>query len=165
MNPLQQPAVQHRPMQMADLDAVMVIEPQCYEFPWTRGNFVDSLAAGHETELALDAAAGLIGYRVAMVGVDEMHLLNLAVHPAWQGRGHAHLLLLRLLDDCRRLALATLWLEVRTGNQRAHQLYQRWGFREVGLRRAYYPAAAGSREDAVVMRLLVPPQSASHALD
>ena len=87
-----------------------------------------------------------------MPGVDELHLLNITVAPAAQGRGHGQTLLDAVQTQGRRLGLSTLWLEVRHGNHRARALYLRRGFAEVGLRRAYYPAAGG-REDAVVMRL------------
>ena len=164
MNARLAPAVAYRPMRTNDLDAVMAVEQACYEFPWTRGNFLDSLAAGYETDLALDETGAVVGYRLAMVGVDEMHLLNLTVRLDCQGRGLARALLQRLIDDCRRLSLATLWLEVRPSDVRARALYQRRGFREVGLRRGYYPAADGRREDAIVMQLPVP-SSAVHGLD
>ncbi|MCP5270651.1 MAG: ribosomal protein S18-alanine N-acetyltransferase [Burkholderiaceae bacterium] len=143
-------------MQARDVDAVMAVERLAYDFPWTAGNFLDSLSAGYEAELALDARGDVAAYRIAMVGVDEMHLLNLTVRPDLQGQGLARQMLGRLEDDCRRLALSTLWLEVRPSNARARMLYQRWGFREVGLRRGYYPAAQGRREDAIVMRRTVP---------
>ena len=145
-----------RAMQARDVDAVMAVERLAYDFPWTAGNFLDSLSAGYEAELALDARGDVAAYRIAMVGVDEMHLLNLTVRPDLQGQGLARQMLGRLEDDCRRLALSTLWLEVRPSNARARMLYQRWGFREVGLRRGYYPAAQGRREDAIVMRRTVP---------
>lgn len=145
-----------RAMQARDVDAVMAVERLAYDFPWTQGNFLDSLSAGYEAELALDARGDVAAYRIAMVGVDEMHLLNLTVRPDLQGQGLARQMLGRLEADCRRLALSTLWLEVRPSNARARMLYQRWGFREVGLRRGYYPAAQGRREDAIVMRRTVP---------
>jgi ribosomal-protein-alanine N-acetyltransferase len=165
MSALSTPVLNFRPMQASDLDAVMPVEQACYEHPWTRGNFIDSLAAGYEAELALDRAGQVVAYRIAMVGVDEMHLLNLTVRVDHQGRGHAREMLRRLADDCRRLALATLWLEVRPSNARARTLYTRWGFREVGLRRAYYPAVAGQREDAIVMRFVLSPEGAPDGLD
>ena len=154
-----------RPMQASDLDAVMPVEQACYEHPWTRGNFIDSLSAGYEAELAVDRLGQVVAYRVAMVGVGEMHLLNLTVRADRQGRGHAREMLARLVDDCRRLALSTLWLEVRPSNARARTLYTRWGFREVGLRRGYYPAAGGRREDANVMSLVLPPAEEPDGLD
>lgn len=141
-------------MTIGDLDRVIAIERAAYRFPWSRGNFVDSLAAGYLAELRIDTVGGdAIGYYVAMVGAGEMHLLNLTVSPPWQGRGHGQALLDRLLERCREHALASLWLEVRAGNQRARELYRRRGFAEVGTRPGYYPAAFGTREDAVLMSL------------
>jgi [ribosomal protein S18]-alanine N-acetyltransferase len=140
-----------RPMLVRDLNAVMAIEGRAYTFPWTRGNFVDSLAAGYHTLVLVDAGAGIVGYHVAMSGAGEMHLLNLTVSPPWQGRGLGSRLLDALEAQSRRLGLETLWLEVRAGNERARDLYRRRGFAEVGLRRRYYPAPQGAREDAVVM--------------
>jgi ribosomal-protein-alanine N-acetyltransferase len=140
-------------MQYGDLDQVLALERAAYSFPWTRGNFVDSLAAGYLAEMLLDDRAGLVGYYVAMAGVDELHLLNLTVAPAQQRRGHARSLLDALERRCRERHLATLWLEVRASNARARQVYARRGFAEVGLRRGYYPAGKATREDAIVMSL------------
>lgn len=146
-----------RDMRAADLDAVLSVEAKAYAFPWTRGNFIDSLAAGYHIELLVDASDSLLGYYVAMSGPDEMHLLNLTVAPSQQGRGHARRLLARLVERCHAHAAQALWLEVRESNQRARELYRRQGFVEEGLRRNYYPAPQGRREDAVVMRLLLSP--------
>lgn len=153
MNALLQPEPRLRPMRWDDLDRVLAVERAAYDFPWTRGNFVDSLAAGYLAEMLVDDRLGLVGYFVAMAGVDEMHLLNLTVAPAQQRRGHARRLLDVLEKRCRDQGLATLWLEVRASNQRARQIYARRGFAEVGQRPGYYPAAKSAREDAVVMSL------------
>ena len=149
-----------RPMTTAQLNAVMAIEVAAYAFPWTRGNFVDSIVAGHPTGLLFGAADELLGYFVAMVGVDEMHLLNIAVAPAAQGRGHARFLIDALVERCRNHAARKLWLEVRDSNLRARDIYQRLGFASIGVRKGYYPAASGRREDAVVMRLTLDASSA-----
>jgi ribosomal-protein-alanine N-acetyltransferase len=151
------PGLAMQPMHYADLDRVLAIENAAYSFPWTRGNFVDSLAAGYLAEMLVDEASAVLGYYVAMPGVDEMHLLNLTVAPAWQGRGHSHALLDALERRCREHRLVALWLEVRTSNARARQVYARRGFAEAGLRRGYYPAGKAPREDAIVMRLAVGP--------
>lgn len=143
-------------MVVSDLERVLSVERQAYSFPWTRGNFVDSLAAGYLAELLLDPADALLGYYVAMVGVDELHLLNLTVAPRHQRQGHAVRLLDVLEQRCRERHLPQLWLEVRVGNARARHVYLRRGFVEVGLRPRYYPAGQGAREDAVVMRRAVP---------
>lgn len=155
MNAQWLPCSTRRPMVSRDVDEVVALEATAYSFPWTRGNFIDSLASGYLAELLYQTGAGqgeLLAYFVAMVGVDELHLLNITVSPAWQGRGLGS----ELLDTVRALgrerSLAKLWLEVRESNHRARSLYRRQGFAEVGLRRGYYPAASG-REDAIVMSL------------
>jgi [ribosomal protein S18]-alanine N-acetyltransferase len=150
------------PMQSGDLDAVLAIEVQAYEFPWTRGNFIDSLHAGYACWVLRDERHRLIAYAISMAGVDELHLLNLTVAPTDQGQGHARWLLDALVAHCRREAAPMLWLEVRTSNARARRLYVRYGFREIGLRRGYYPAAQGRREDAVVMSLVTGADAPAH---
>jgi [ribosomal protein S18]-alanine N-acetyltransferase len=141
------------PMHLAHLGAVLAIEQVVYAFPWTHGNFVDSLAAGHHAHVLRTAEGALAGYSVAMAGVQEMHLLNLTVSPPWQRRGHAIALLDALVAQCRHQGSEALWLEVRLSNERARAVYARYGFAEVGLRRGYYPAPGSRREDACVMRL------------
>ncbi len=145
--------VNFRPVSAADLDELLAIELSAYSHPWSRGNFADSLVAGHWAERLDDAAGALLGYFVALPGVQELHLLNLSVAPPWQRRGHGRTLLQRV----RALGLARgdegLWLEVRPSNLPAIGLYRQFGFDQVGLRRAYYPDADGQREDALVMKL------------
>ncbi len=142
-------------MMATHLDEVMSIESQAYPFPWTRGNFIDSLASGYPAQVLFDSdrRGHVIGYFVAMEGVDEMHLLNLTVAPEAQSQGHGRFMLDALVGLCRQRRALQLWLEVRQSNPRARALYQRYGFRDIGVRRGYYPAAAGRREDALVMSL------------
>lgn len=147
------PSARLRPMSVADVGAVVAIEAAAYSHPWSRGNFVDSIAAGYVTEVLDAGADGLVGYFVAMPGVDELHLLNVTVAPAWQGRGLGSGLLDAVDAHARQRGAATLWLEVRQSNAKARALYRRRGYAEIGLRRGYYPAAGSRREDAVVMRL------------
>ncbi|MFG6415882.1 ribosomal protein S18-alanine N-acetyltransferase [Roseateles sp. DC23W] len=142
-------------MRLPDLTEVLAVERRAYPVPWTHGNFVDSLAAGYPAEVLRGPRAELLGYWVAMPGVDEMHLLNITVVPAWQGRGLAVVMLDRLVGACRQRGLTQLWLEVRVSNERAREVYRRYGFAEVGRRRAYYPVVEGPREDAILMSLSV----------
>ena len=155
------------PMTTSQLDAVMTIETAAYPFPWSRGNFVDSIASRYAARLLYSPGGELLGYFVAMLGVDEMHLLNITVAPAAQGRGHARFLIDALIALCRAHAARELWLEVRESNLRALRIYQRLGFAQVGLRKGYYPAALGRREDAVVMSRKVDaaPPEVSDALE
>ena len=145
------PRLTRRAMTARDVDTAQKVEASAYHYPWSHSNFIDSLAAGYLAEV-LEWEDGLAGYFIAMAGVDELHLLNVTVAPAQQGQGLGRLLLDVVQDHGRRLGLATLLLEVRRSNERAHALYVRRGFTVVGERRGYYPALRG-REDALVMSL------------
>lgn len=154
------------PMTTGRLDAVMAIENEVYEFPWTRGNFVDSIAAGYHALLLYGDGNELLGYCVAMSGVDELHLLNITVAASQRRRGHARLMLDELQTLARRRGLRQLWLEVRESNAPALATYRRLGFATIGTRAGYYPAAHGRRENAIVMSLpIAAPGEASGALD
>ena len=141
---------QFEPLTEARLGEVVAIEGAAYEHPWTRGNFIDSLRSGYQAQL-LGAQDAVLGYFVAMKGVDEVHLLNITVAPVYQGQGWGRVMLDALAIWSRGQGAQWLWLEVRISNARARQVYENYGFREVGLRRAYYPDNHGKREDAVVM--------------
>lgn len=140
------------PMHECDLDAVLALELQAYPHPWQRQHFTDCLAGGYQTQMLM-AGDTLLGYFVAMPGFEEAHLLNLAVAPNHQHRGWALVLLDALVLWARGKGLKWLWLEARGSNTRAVQVYQARGFRQVGVRKHYYPASHGQREDALVMSL------------
>ena len=143
------------------LDRVLAIEQRAYSHPWSRANFVDSLATGYQMQVLCaeqDEGQGtgqnkLLGYFVAMKGFEEVHLLNISVSPEHQGQGWARVLLDALALWARGQGVLWLWLEARAGNTRAIHVYKAHGFRTVGTRRQYYPAGDGVREDAVVMSL------------
>ena len=140
------------PLTPARLDALLAVEESAYTHPWTRGNFLDALAAGYQSQLLM-AGEEILGYFVAMRGVDEVHLLNITVAPAYQGLGWARVMLDALAVWARGQGAHWLWLEVRVSNTRARHVYEAHGYRRVGERKRYYPAADGQREDAVVMCL------------
>ncbi|TCS39219.1 ribosomal-protein-alanine N-acetyltransferase [Paucimonas lemoignei] len=140
-------------MQAADIEQVMVIENSVYPHPWTRGNFTDSLDSGYEAWVAREPNFQLAGYFLAMPVVDELHLLNISVRADLQGQGLGLMLLDRVTQLARKLGMLSILLEVRPSNQRALAVYERYGFVRIGLRKAYYPAAGHTREDAIVMRL------------
>ena len=142
------------------IDAVCAVETTAYSHPWTRANFSDSLAAGYHCQVLLGGDT-VIGYFVAMKGVDEVHLLNITVAPAFQRQGWAPLLLEALAGWARGQGAQWIWLEVRQSNQRALDIYLHHGFRSVGVRKGYYPAHGGQREDAVVMSLRLNEQASA----
>lgn len=138
------------PMTESRLDEVVAIERRAYGHPWTRGNFADSLRSGYQGQL-LCAGDVILGYFVAMRGVDEVHLLNITVDPMYHRQGWGRVMLDALALWARSQGAQWLWLEVRTSNLRAQQVYLRYGYRRVGERKNYYPADRGRREDAIVM--------------
>jgi ribosomal-protein-alanine N-acetyltransferase len=140
-----------RPMQEADLDRVMQIEPLIYVHPWTRGNFRDSLKAGYSCWV-MECGGHFAGYAVLMTGVHEAHLLNLSVALDWQGKGYGRALLLHLIGIARDGEAAHMFLEVRPSNVAARRLYATHGFQEITVRRGYYPSSP-VREDAILMGL------------
>ena len=148
----QPPEVRLEPLSLERLDAVLAIENVAYSHPWSRGNFMDTLAAGYQAQVLLGGDE-VIGYYVAMLGVDEAHLLNLTVAPAFQQQGWARVLLDALGLWARARGAQWLWLEVRVSNLRAQKIYAAHGFQRVGVRKRYYPAAGSTREDALVMSL------------
>ncbi|MCX5538432.1 ribosomal protein S18-alanine N-acetyltransferase [Paraburkholderia sp. CNPSo 3076] len=140
------------PMTESDLDEVAIIERSAYEFPWSRGNFEDSLRNGYYGLCMRHVTGTLLGYCVLMPVVDEMHLLNLCVAPQAQGAGAGLAMLREAVRIARTQALEGLLLEVRPSNHRAIRLYEQFGFVTIGRRKNYYPARHHSREDALVMR-------------
>lgn len=138
-------------MRVDDIDAVVTIERAVYPFPWTAGNFADSIAAGYDAWL-FGPRGALIGYAVVMWLPDDVHLLNLSVAAARQRQGWGARMLTWLCADCARRGAGSMLLEVRPSNMPARRLYDRFGFQQVGVRKRYYPADAGTREDALVLR-------------
>lgn len=157
MNAVLQPfEARFESMTDAWFDAVLRVEQSAYDHPWSRGNFSDSLNAGYQAQVLAAGTEGgseLLAYFVAMKGVDEVHLLNITVAPDHQRQGWARMMLDALVIWSRGQGALWLWLEVRVSNERARAIYEHYGFRHVGTRRQYYPAAQGQREDAVVMSL------------
>lgn len=145
-----------RPMYYADLDAVMAIEPTIYPYPWTRGNFSDSLNSGYSAWV-LQENDEIIGYALLMLVLDEAHLLNLSIAKQRQKQGLGRYLLEHMLKIAKSHKATNMFLEVRPSNISAIALYESMGFCEMAVRRGYYPAdpkiSKSGREDAVLMGL------------
>lgn len=138
-----------RPMQLADLDEIMSIEPVIYTHPWSRGNFSDSLNAGYSCWV-YEEDAMVFGYAVLMLVMDEAHLLNFSIAKPYQGQGLGRELLVHMMQLARKYGAQNIFLEVRPSNVAAIGLYESIGFNEMAVRRNYYPAKNG-REDAILM--------------
>lgn len=138
-------------MWASDVDEIMRIEREIYTHPWSAGNFRDSLQAGYSCWV-MEYGKTLTAYGVLMIGVKEAHILNLSVAAVWQRRGFGRRLLHHFVGIAKACSAERVFLEVRPSNQAARALYANNGFRQLYVRRNYYPAAVG-REDAILMGL------------
>ena len=152
------------PMQAADLDEVLKIESVSHIHPWTRGNFSDSLAAGHwaycirpQVDQAVKGSyldpAILWAYCILFPAVDELHLLNITVAPHLHKLGLGQRMMAAIEGVAAQQKMPRIILEVRPTNTAALALYQKLGYEQIGVRKNYYPASleTGAREDALVM--------------
>ena len=139
------------PMREVDLAQVVEIERAVQSFPWTEQNFRDALSAGYDAWVLMTGTT-LAGFCIGMMAPDVAHVLVIAVSPKQQKKGFGHLLLEKLQQTAMQLGLEGLLLEVRPSNHQAIDFYTSHGFTTVGLRRDYYPAGHGLREDAQVMK-------------
>jgi [ribosomal protein S18]-alanine N-acetyltransferase len=138
-------------MRVEDLAEVMHAEREAYPWPWSEGNIRESIIQGQCCQTLRSNSGSLLGYYIAMPGVQEVHLLNITVVPAFQKQGWARVMLDNLHDWAREQKAQWVWLEVRESNARAIGIYEQYGFRRVGVRKAYYPLDGLQREDAIVM--------------
>lgn len=142
---------QFRLMVENDLDNVIAIEEAVYPFPWTRGIFYDCLNIGYLCRV-LELNGKIIAYAVMSVAVGEAHLLTIVVPNDEQGKGYGKKILNEMIQHAVNDSASTMYLEVRTSNKVAIQLYHERGFNELGIRRGYYPDENG-REDALILAL------------
>lgn len=154
------------PMQASDLDQVLSIEHISHIHPWTRGNFSDSLSAGHwaycirphlePSEIKagsyLDQRA-LWAYCILYPAVDELHLLNITVDPKLRNLSLGTRIMSAIEGVALEQKMSRVILEVRPSNEPALALYKKLGYQQIGMRKNYYPASNvdGNREDAIVM--------------
>lgn len=134
-----------------DLDNIIAIEEAVYPFPWTRGIFYDCLNIGYLCRL-LELNGKIVAYAVMSVAVGEAHLLTIVVPDEEQGNGYGKKMLNEMITHAAADNATTMYLEVRTLNKTAIQLYHNRGFNELGIRKGYYPAEKG-REDALILAL------------
>jgi ribosomal-protein-alanine N-acetyltransferase len=138
------------PMRKRHLRAVLAIEEQVNPKPWTLGLFQSELAL-RETRAYFVAHTGMrqvIGFGGVMLSLDDGHITTLGVDPAFQRRHVATRLMIVLARTAIQRGAHALTLEVRLSNKSAQELYRRFGFAPVGVRKAYYQQP---EEDALIM--------------
>lgn len=137
------------PMTLKDLDGVLVIERRVFPTPWSKFAFVSEIRGNSRSFFIVAKLKGrVIGYAGFWQVYEEAHITNIAVHPAFQGRGVAHMLLLKLMESARSRGLRRATLEVRSRNTKASRFYHRHGFKDIAIRKGYY---TDTKEDAIIM--------------
>jgi len=146
-----------RPMTLADVAAVQRIERASFTSPWPADAFRQELSTNRlaryivveeGTPGAAGEEAAIVGYAGLWLMVDEAHVTTFAVAPERRRLGIGEVLLTELLGIARRIGASVATLEVRVSNLAARRLYEKYGFRPVGVRRNYY---SDDREDALIM--------------
>ena len=148
-NAILRPMIPIRPMTEADLDAVLAIEQACFPRAWTRQHFLNELASPHATVMVAEQDGRVAGYVCLSIIIDEAEILDVAVDPELQRSGIGATLVGWACDEARQRGARLLRLEVRVTSVPAIALYQRFGFVQSGLRKAYYENGI----DAVLMDL------------
>ncbi|HEY3095858.1 MAG TPA: ribosomal protein S18-alanine N-acetyltransferase [Acidimicrobiia bacterium] len=137
------------PMRRRHVRAVLRIEQQVYPRPWTMSLFLSELALrSSRAYFVARVGRDVVGYGGLMLSADDGHITTLAVDPRWQRRQIATRLLLVLAREAITRHARSLTLEVRLSNRPAQDLYRRFGFAPVGVRKNYY---VETNEDALVM--------------
>lgn len=139
-----------RLMQESDLPSVVAIERISFSTPWSETLFFNELYKQCSIPKVAVIGDRIAGYICANHVADEGHILNLAVHPDFRGKGIAKILVKHSLEELKENACRFLYLEVRVSNNAARKLYEGFGFSVVGTRKIYYTEP---NEDAVIMML------------
>ncbi|MGH7898232.1 MAG: ribosomal protein S18-alanine N-acetyltransferase [Candidatus Binatia bacterium] len=140
-------------MREEDLDRVLEIERSSFPQPWSPDHFLEELRHPFSKIVLAwsnrESRAMIVGYVCRWLTGDELHVLNVTVHPEWRRRAIGRRLITEVIAEARAAGAVSALLEVRRHNAAARALYDRVGFGEVGIRPNYY----GFGQDAVLMEL------------
>lgn len=139
------------PMTYEHLPQVLGIEQSVFTTPWTEEMFRQEVEGvfGSRTLVAVNGGR-VVGYQIAWIFDDEVHLVNIAVNPSFQHKRIGTRLLMHLIEESIDTAKKVVTLEVRASNLGAQAFYRLFGFRTIGVRKGYY---TDNREDALLMWL------------
>ncbi|MBM7705084.1 ribosomal protein S18-alanine N-acetyltransferase [Metabacillus iocasae] len=141
--------IKFRLMEMEDIDDVVEIEHQSFATPWSREAFYNELVNNQfSTYIVMEENEKVVGYCGTWIVVDEAHITNIALLPAYRGKGLGELLLNNVINLVKEMGAISMTLEVRISNYTAQSLYRKLGFEPGGIRKNYY---SDNNEDALVM--------------
>lgn len=137
-----------------DCEALALLARSAHSHPWSAGQYRDSLESGHDCWIFRTQTGEIAACCVVSRLFDEAEVLDVAVAPEWRRRGVGASLLQQFFSSLPE-EVARVLLEVRASNRAGRALYHKLGFSEDGRRKNYYPKADGSREDALLMSLIL----------
>ena len=136
-------------LKASDVDDLIELEKTCFAYHWKREQFLMGLERGIFKILGIRDGDRLAAYLAISLIEDEMEILNLAVHPDYRKQGMATSLLNRGFEVCRKKGIAKSFLDVKVSNSAAIELYKKFGYVQIGVRKKYYP---DTKEDALLFR-------------
>ncbi len=136
-----------------DIREVMDLEGLCFAYHWTEEQFRLGLERGAYHILGLRLDGRMVGYAAFYVIEDDMEIMNLAVHPDFRRRGFGAMLLAEVLRHSQAVGAHQGFLDVKESNSPAIDLYRKFGFKQIGVRKRYYP---DTHEDALLFRCDIP---------
>lgn len=142
--------IEIKPFEQADLDAIMEIENDSFPLPWTRKSYEEVIPLDTIDTWVAVAGEELVGYMLLQHVADEMELHTFAVKASWRRKGVGMRLMECMISEGERLNIKNIYLMVRPNNVPARTLYEKLGFKTVGIRKKYYH---DNDEDALVMRM------------
>ena len=132
-----------------DAQALALLDAICFSVPWPLAAFEQEFSGEHNAFYIVAEAEGeIIAYCGLWAILDEGHITNVAVHPAYRRQGLASMLVKALMTASLELGLIRFTLEVRESNAGAIALYEGLGFKQAGRRKGYY---ADNKEDALIL--------------
>lgn len=137
-----------RPMTKDDVDAVYIVEENCFVDPWSKESIRKELKNNLARYLVAQLDNKIVGYVGVWFVVDEGHITNVAVHSDYRGKKIGDKLVKEMVELCKENNIIAMTLEVRASNTVAQNLYRKYGFKMGGIRKEYY---SDNKEDAIIM--------------
>ena len=141
-----------RPASFDDISSIVEIENKTNQMPWSKAQFLSSMEVGHYS-VVMHKDSDILGFAIYSPIIPESHLLNIAIDPAYQGKGLGDKLLQQIILQNRTIGVKTISLEVRVSNLPAINLYEKRGFHKDAVRPDYY--SGSPKEDALLMSLKI----------
>ena len=141
-----------RPASFDDISSIVEIENKTNQMPWSKAQFLSSMEVGHYS-VVMHKDCDILGFAIYSPIIPESHLLNIAIDPAYQGKGLGDKLLQQIILQNRTIGVKTISLEVRVSNLPAINLYEKRGFHKDAIRPDYY--SGSPKEDALLMSLKI----------